>query len=298
VNGVRTSARSAAVRTPYSTPSYNSGQGPTRPAPSWRRAKSADGCRSSTRPASATARAPATGSYAPTPTGVPGLVQPTTTPLLDVAPILNGLHLRTEQAVLFHTRSPITRARLCVAAAGTDDVNLRHQLAHTPRGAVDRIRQAPLHADAPGLAILAGLDTPLRGDLQPIRTARVALSDAPLPGRILVSVPVRRLPGAPATPGAEPRVVPSASILAPAHAHGAPLVAHGRLPSNAVNAAISTSVVSTRPGLTATAAAWARPQTPEPPPAIPHAPHQQRTHVTTRPDRPEQNPRRHRRTRG
>ncbi|MFD6329186.1 hypothetical protein ACFWGI_06355 [Streptomyces niveus] len=184
-----------------------------------------------------------------TPTGVPGLVHPSTTTLLDVALLLEALHRRTQQAVLLHTYSPVTSERLCIAVAGTHDVSLRHKLAFTP-GAVDRLRQAPLDSDAPGLAILANLaghDTPLRDDLRRIRTARVALTESPLPGWILVSVPLRRLPGAPATPGAEPRVVAAVSIMAPDHAQGDPLVAYGRLMHNAVQAAIETSVVISHP---------------------------------------------------
>lgn len=183
------------------------------------------------------------------PTGVPGLVHPSTTPLLDAALLLEDLHRRTQQAVLLHTYSPVTGERLCIAAAGAHDVSLRHKLAFT-QGAVDRLRQAPLDSDAPGLAILAnlaGYDAPLREDLRRIRAAQVALTESPLPGWILVSVPLRRLPGAPATPGAEPRVVAAVSIMAPDHAQGAPLVAYGRLMHNAVQAAIETSVVITHP---------------------------------------------------
>ncbi|MFE1781115.1 hypothetical protein ACFW9F_00610 [Streptomyces sp. NPDC059506] len=167
------------------------------------------------------------------------------TPLLDSARLLEGLHSRTEQAVLLHTYSPVTGERLCLAAAGVHDVRLRRELAFTP-GAVDRLRRAPLDADAPGLvmlAYLAGHDASLRQDLRQIRSRQVALTDSPLPGWILVSVPVRRLPGAPAIPGAEPRVVAAVSILVPGHVAGDPLVAYGRLMRNAVQAAIETSVV-------------------------------------------------------
>ncbi|MCX4681597.1 hypothetical protein OG413_41075 [Streptomyces sp. NBC_01433] len=179
------------------------------------------------------------------PTDTPGLVHPSTTPLLDAALLLDDIHSRTEQAVLLHTYSPVTGERLCIAAAGAHDLRLRRELAFTP-GAVDRLRQAPLDSDAPGLVMLAhlaGHDTPLREDLRQIRSAQVALTQSPLPGWILVSVPVRRLPGAPATPGAEPRVVAAVSILAPDHAQGDPLIAYGRLMSNTVQAAIESSVV-------------------------------------------------------
>ncbi|MEV4874373.1 hypothetical protein [Streptomyces syringium] len=191
------------------------------------------------------------------PTGAPGLVHPSTTPLLDAALLVKGLHNRTEQAVLLHTHSPVTGERLCIAAAGTHDGRLRRELALAP-GAVHRLRQAPLDFDAPGLVMLANLvghDAPLREDLQQIRVAQVALTESPLPGWILVSVPVRRLPGAPAMPGAEPRVVAAVSILAPDHAQGHPLVAYGRLMRNAVQAAIESSVVIAHPRFAAAQAA-------------------------------------------
>ncbi|MFD5079576.1 hypothetical protein [Streptomyces sp. NPDC058371] len=182
-------------------------------------------------------------------TSAPGLVQPSATPLLDVGLLLDDLHSRTQQVVLLHSYSPVTGERLCLAAAGAYDVPFRRELALTP-GAVDRLRQAPLDSDAPGLAILANLagqDIPLREDLRQIRSAQVALTESPMPGWILVSVPVRRLPGAPAVPGAEPRVVAAVSILAPDGAQGNPLVAYGRLMRNVVRAAIGTSVVIAQP---------------------------------------------------
>ncbi|MFI5864708.1 hypothetical protein [Streptomyces sp. NPDC051546] len=182
-----------------------------------------------------------------TPTNTPGLVHPSTTPLLDAGLLLEGLHSRTGQTVLLHTYAPVTGERLCIAAAGTQDVRLRRELAHIPR-AVDRLRRAPLDSDAPGLVMLANLaghDLPLREDLRQIRASQLALTKAPLPGWILVSTPLRRLPGAPVMPGAEPRVVAAVSILAPEHLHGDPLVAYGRLMRNAVHAAIESSVAVT-----------------------------------------------------
>jgi DNA-binding IclR family transcriptional regulator len=190
-------------------------------------------------------------------TDTPGLVLPSTTPLLDAALLLKGLHSRTEQAVLLHTYSPISGERLCIGAVGAGDLGLRRELAFTPR-AVEQLRRAPLDSDAPGLVMLANLaghDTPLRQDLRQIRSTQVALTQAPLPGWILVSVPIRRLPGAPAIPGAEPNVVAAVSILAPNHAHGDPLVAYGRLLRNAVETAIGSSVVISHPRFAATQAA-------------------------------------------
>ncbi|MET9109411.1 hypothetical protein [Streptomyces zhihengii] len=172
-------------------------------------------------------------------------MQQSTTPLLDTALLLEALHSRTKQAVLLHTYSPVTGERLCIAAAGVHDVRLRRELACTP-GAVDRLRRAPLDADAPGLVMLANLaghDASLRQDLRQIRSVQVALTDSPLPGWILVSVPLRRLPGAPAIPGAEPSVVAAVSVMAPDAMEGDPLVAYGRLMRNAVQAAVETSVV-------------------------------------------------------
>jgi hypothetical protein len=191
------------------------------------------------------------------PTDIPGLVYPSTTPLLDAPLLLEDLYRRTQQTVLLHTYSPVTGERLCIAAAGTHDVSLRRELAFTA-GAVDRLRRAPLDSDAPGLVMLAnlaGYDTGLREDLRRIRSTQVALTESPLPGWMLVSVPLRRLPGAPAIPGAEPRVVAAVSILAPDHAQGAPLVAYGRLLRNAVRAAVGTSVVITPPRFAAAQAA-------------------------------------------
>ncbi|WP_331726119.1 hypothetical protein [Streptomyces sp. NBC_00470] len=183
-----------------------------------------------------------------------GLVHPSATPLLDVNHLLERLHSRTQQVVLLHTYSPVTSERLCIAVAGADDVRLRRELAISP-GAVDLLRQAPLDSDAPGramLANLAGHDVPLREDLRRIWVSQAAVSEAPLPGWMLVSVPVRRLPGAPAVPGAEPRVVAAISVMAPDYAPGAPLIAYGRLLRNEVQAAIGTSVVIPRPRFTAT----------------------------------------------
>lgn len=192
-----------------------------------------------------------------TSTNTPGIVHPSTTPLLDAALLLEDLHSRTQQAVLLHTYSPVTGERLCVAAAGAHDMRLRRELAFTA-GATERLRRAPLDSDAPGLVMLAnlaGYETPLREDLRRIRTTQVALTASPLPGWVLVSVPLRRLPGAPAIPGAEPRVVAAVSILAPDHAQGDPLIAYGRLMRNAVQAAIETSVVIARPRFAAAQAA-------------------------------------------
>jgi DNA-binding Lrp family transcriptional regulator len=189
-------------------------------------------------------------------TGAPGLVHPSPTPLLDVAVLLQGLHQRTQQVVLLHSYSPVTSERLCIAAAGANNVRFCRELALTPK-ATDELRQAPLDSDAPGLAMLAQLagDAPLREDLRQIRSAQVAMTDSPLPGWSLVSVPVRRLPGAPAVPGAEPRVVAAVSILAPKRSEGASLVAYGRLLRNAVQAAVETSVVISRPRFAAAQAA-------------------------------------------
>ncbi|WP_333774180.1 hypothetical protein [Streptomyces sp. IBSBF 3136] len=176
-------------------------------------------------------------------------MRPTTAPLLDVSFLLTGIHNRTGQVVLLHTHSPVTGERLCIAAVGAQDVSFRRELAFTPE-AVDRLRRAPLDSDVPGLAMLANLaghDAPLREDLRQIRSAQVAITESPLPGWILISVPVRRLPGAPAVPGAEPRVVASVSILTPKREQGDPLVAYGRLLRNTVHAPTESSVVVPRP---------------------------------------------------
>ncbi|MFF4448180.1 helix-turn-helix domain-containing protein [Streptomyces sp. NPDC001502] len=192
------------------------------------------------------------------PTGAPaGLVHPSTTPLLGAALLLEGIHRRTQQVVLLHTYSPVSGERLCISAVGTSGPRFRRELALVPE-AVDQLCRAPLDSDAPGLAMLANLagqDVPLRDDLRRIRSAQVAVTDSPLPGWDLVSTPVRRLPGAPAVPGAEPRVVAAVSILAPHRTRGDALVAYGRLLRNAVLAAVETSVVIARPRFAATKAA-------------------------------------------
>ncbi|MFE7778418.1 hypothetical protein ACFU5O_31945 [Streptomyces sp. NPDC057445] len=190
-------------------------------------------------------------------TGTPGLVSPTETPLFDAPVLLQEVHRRTKQVVLLHTYTPVGGERLCIGAAGAYDTLFRQELAITPE-AVDGLRQAPLDSDAAGLVILANLageDSDLRDDLRRIRSAQLARSESPLPGWDLVSVPLRRLPGAPAYPGAEPRVVGAVSILSPRDSQGAPLVAYGRLLLNAVHVAVERSVVVTRTGVSAPHAA-------------------------------------------
>ncbi|MFF8731777.1 hypothetical protein ACF073_35640 [Streptomyces sp. NPDC015171] len=180
---------------------------------------------------------------------LPGLVHPAPVPPLNVTPLLESIHSRTRQVALLHTHSPLTGERLCIAAAGVQDTRFRRELALTPE-AVDRLRQAPLDSDAPGLAMLANLassDAPLRKDLREIRASQVAVTVSPLPGWILCSVPMHRLPGAPAMPGAEPRVVAAVSVLAPDRQQGDPVVAYGRLVRNAVHRAAGSSVVVPRP---------------------------------------------------
>ncbi|MFB6985581.1 hypothetical protein [Streptomyces sp. NPDC056304] len=187
----------------------------------------------------------------------PNLVSPGTRPLLDVARLLEELRRRTGQVVLLHTYSPVTAERVCIAAAGAHGIRFRRALALTPC-AVDQLRQAPLDSDAPGLAMLANLagqDTPLREDLRRIRSAQLATTRSPLPRWSLVSVPLKRLPGAPAIPGAEPRVVAAISILAPEQSHGAHVVAYGQLLCNAVRAAVETTVVIARPDFASAKAA-------------------------------------------
>lgn len=177
-----------------------------------------------------------------------GLLHPSSTPLLDAQPLLDALHNRTDQVVLLHTYSPLTGERLCIGAAGATSLSFRRELA-LASGAVDELRQAPLDLDAPGLVMLANLvasDTPVREDLRRIRSMQIAHSPASIPGWSLVSVPLRRLPGAPAIPGAEPGVVASVSVLAPEHSHGAHLVAYGRLLHATVRAATESSVVLSR----------------------------------------------------
>ncbi|MEU6070605.1 helix-turn-helix domain-containing protein [Streptomyces sp. NPDC047082] len=189
--------------------------------------------------------------------GTPGLVHPSSVPLLDVDHLLEALHRRTQQVILLHTYSPVTSERLCIAAAGTNNERLQREMALVP-AAIDHLRQAPLDSDAPGLAILAhlvGHDTPPREDLRRIRATQVAHSRSPLPGWAIVSVPVRRLPGAPSIPGAEPRVVAAVSVLAPERFPRAHLVAYGRMMQEVVRAASETTVIITRADLATAQAA-------------------------------------------
>ncbi|MER5779569.1 helix-turn-helix domain-containing protein [Streptomyces sp. NPDC002039] len=197
---------------------------------------------------------PATGAMADLP---PGLVHPSRAPVRGATLLLEGIHRRTRQVVLLHTYSPLGGERVCISAAGTSLPRFRRELALTP-GAVDRLRRAPLHCDAPGLAMLANLagqDVPLRDDLRRIRSAQVAVTGSPLPGWSLVSAPLRRLPGAPAAPGAEPRVVAAISILAPDLTQGNAHVAYGPMLRNAVQAVLHNSAAVTRPLAAASRAA-------------------------------------------
>jgi hypothetical protein len=189
-------------------------------------------------------------------------VQPSTAPLPDTALRMEDLHSRTQQVVLLHTYSPITGERLSITPASAHDADLRCELAVSP-AAADRLRQAPLDTDTPGqvmLANLAGQDASLPEHLQRIRSPQIAPTASPLADWALISVPLRRLPGAPAITGAEPRVVAAVSITRDPMA-GNPLIAYRRLMCNAVQAATQTSVViphtrfaaaqTARPGLKA-----------------------------------------------
>ncbi|MFC5899279.1 helix-turn-helix domain-containing protein [Streptomyces zhihengii] len=177
-----------------------------------------------------------------------GLFHRNATPLLDAQRLLDALHHRTDQVVLLHTHSPLTGERLCIGAAGETSLPLRRELAMAS-GAVDALRQAPLDLDAPGLVMLANLvasEAPVREDLRRIKAMQLAHSPSSIPGWSLLSVPLKRLPGAPATPGAEPGVVASVSVLAPEPSHGAHVVAYGRLMHNLVRVATESSVVISR----------------------------------------------------
>ncbi|MFD0427665.1 hypothetical protein ACFQ60_03970 [Streptomyces zhihengii] len=96
------------------------------------------------------------------------------------------------------------------------------------------------------LANLVASEAPVREDLRRIKAMQLAHSPSSIPGWSLLSVPLKRLPGAPATPGAEPGVVASVSVLAPEPSHGAHVVAYGRLMHNLVRVATESSVVISR----------------------------------------------------
>ncbi|WP_308345533.1 helix-turn-helix domain-containing protein [Streptomyces sp. ISL-94] len=144
----------------------------------------------------------------------PGAALPRS-PLLET--LLNELHARTGYPVLLHTYAPLSGERLCAAATGTHTPPVRRALASAPE-ATGILRQAPLGADAAGLAMLAHLcpdDAQLREDLRRVRRDGMARTRSPLPGWSLVAVPLRRLPGTCAAPGAEPPVVGALSVLHP-----------------------------------------------------------------------------------
>ncbi|MGW2105120.1 hypothetical protein [Streptomyces sp. NPDC001948] len=192
------------------------------------------------------------------PVDAPGLVVPLgSTPLFNVGELLDQLHQRTNLVSLLHTYHPLRAERLCVAAAGTSDIRFRRHALLFPK-AIERLRQAPLDSDAPGLAILANLarrDAPLREDLRQIRHNQVARTKSPITGWNLVSAPIRRLPGIPTTPGAEPQVVGAVSLLTPELPNGSDLVAYGRLLRNAIREAVETSTLASCIPTSATAEA-------------------------------------------
>lgn len=91
-------------------------------------------------------------------TGATGLVHPTTTPLLDIALLLEHLHTTLGKRYCCTPTPPLTGERLCIAAAGTNNPTLSRDLAHTPHAA-ERLRRAPL-VSVP-LHRLPGGDTPV-----------------------------------------------------------------------------------------------------------------------------------------
>ncbi|MFD9405807.1 helix-turn-helix domain-containing protein [Streptomyces sp. NPDC059989] len=166
----------------------------------------------------------------------PGTALPRS-PLLEA--LLNELHERTGHPVLLHTYAPLSGERLCAAAIGAHTPRVRRELASAP-DSIGILRQAPLGADAAGLAMLAHLcpdDAQLREDLRRVRRDGMARTCSPLPGWSLVAVPLRRLPGACAAPGAEPAVVGALSILHPDAAAGARPTGYGLLLRAAVESA-------------------------------------------------------------
>ncbi|MGW1363048.1 hypothetical protein ACWCQP_37270 [Streptomyces chartreusis] len=131
---------------------------------------------------------------------------------------LTALQQQTGQIVFMHGHmlldSPV---RLCVECRGDSRPDFARELAAHPTAA-GRLRQAPLAADAPGLAVLAHLDDtmPLSGELQTIRALGYATGPSPLPGWSFVSVPMHAVPGTVGLEGVVggARVVGAVSLLA------------------------------------------------------------------------------------
>ncbi|MFI1621855.1 hypothetical protein ACH4VT_33595 [Streptomyces lydicus] len=133
---------------------------------------------------------------------------------------LRDLHEATGHVVLLHSHLHLpTPVRLCVDSwRGHLDEAVTRQLDAHP-SAAGRLLQAPLDEDAPGLVIQANLDSAIRPTsvrLQRIRDLGHALTDAPLPGWSLLSVPVYTGAvslGLPETSG--PRIAGALSLMAP-----------------------------------------------------------------------------------
>lgn len=176
----------------------------------------------------------------------PGAALPRS-PLLET--LLNELHQRTGLPVLLHTYAPLSGERLCAAAIGAHVPRVRRELASAPE-ATGILRQAPLGADAAGLAMLAHLcpdDGRLREDLRRVRREGMARTCSPLPGWSLVAVPLRRLPGTCPAPGAEPPVVGALSILHPDPVADACPTGYGLLLRAAVEGATDSGVAVAYP---------------------------------------------------
>ncbi|MFI1203438.1 hypothetical protein ACH4VR_29075 [Streptomyces sp. NPDC020883] len=108
---------------------------------------------------------------------------------------LRTLHQATGHVVLMHGHTLLPPVRLALDHYSGTRTDFLEQLDSHPTAA-GRLRQAPLGVDAPGLVIKAHLDrsSPATSELQRIRTAGFAISEAPLPGWSLLSVPVHASP--------------------------------------------------------------------------------------------------------
>lgn len=120
---------------------------------------------------------------------------PTVETTLHLKEELRALHEATGQAILMHSHIMLPPIRLCLDYFIGQRHDFLQQLSATP-DAAEKLRQAPLADDAPGLVIMAHLPTTPPGspDLRRIRQSGYATSASPLPGWSLLSVPVLSTP--------------------------------------------------------------------------------------------------------
>jgi DNA-binding IclR family transcriptional regulator len=143
----------------------------------------------------------------------------------DLRDLVAALHEATGEITMFHAFLSLGASRVSIAMAG-ESLALRRALVHH-RDSAERIREAPLQADAPGRAILAHMPGPRSNspDLKLIRQTGMARSTAPLSGWTWLSVPVTSRPATDMLHG----VAGSVSLLLPHTSHGSQAVRHARV---------------------------------------------------------------------